>query len=611
MRLLPRSNYQTFDQHSITRPFVPKELPQHLELLFGISNRSEYSLDAKKRMFYSSRCRMVVRHIEHAMRVRPSAPQIGPKARDVMPDSRINCVPGDFRPQRDLPARFLDFIRPLHREFTPRQQQLVRRRAAVLEAAHRGDPPHHQAPGEASVSDWRIDLPEWCVDQRNQMTGPADDAELVVKMLNSGAPGVMLDLEDSTANTWANLTRGIDNILAALAGSLTYFDTKRNQTVSIKRSNTVIWTRPRGLHLNQAGLFEDKEELISASLFDVAMVFYQADPAAQKHPLSFYIPKSESADEALWWRDLFQALARTRNLPPDYIRCMALVEAHPLAYQMEEFLYNLREHIVGLNLGRWDYMASLIHFNLHDPNWVLPDRNTIPHNVPFFQNLRELLAEICHKRGALAIGGMTALYPSRVDAELNERALKVLAEDKRNEAACLMDGAWTGHPDQNEIAVAQFPYPNQLQARRPGIERYPNLRPLPKKVGKLTLEGTRAAVRTVIRYRSGVLNGKGASLLDGYMEDLATDRIYRLMIAQRIRHRETVAVVDANGHKVNHTPELVSELFDEELNRLLRELPRESPPSSVATASDATVETFRRARRISEDMITRGEFTPI
>jgi malate synthase len=270
---------------------------------------------------------------------------------------------------------------------------------------------------------------------------------------------------------------------------------------------------------------------------------------------------------------------------------------------MEEFIYNLREHILGLNLGRWDYMASLIHFNLHDPDWVLPDRNTIPHNVPFFQNLRQMLAEVCHKRGLLAIGGMTALYPSRVDRELNERALKVLAEDKRNEANCLMDGAWTGHPDQNEIAVSQFPYPNQIAARRSDAVRYPDLRPTPKRVGKKSLEGTRAAVRTVIRYRNGVLNGKGASLLDGYMEDLATDRIYRLMIAQRIAHRETVEVVDADGRPVKHTPELVSELFDEELNRIIRELPQDS--------DDSVVETYARARRISEEMIARNQFDPV
>ncbi|MGH9825538.1 MAG: malate synthase A, partial [Blastocatellia bacterium] len=268
---------------------------------------------------------------------------------------------------------------------------------------------------------------------------------------------------------------------------------------------------------------------------------------------------------------------------------------------MEEFIYNLRDHIVGLNLGRWDYMASLIHFNLSDPEWVLPDRNTIPHNVPFFQRLRELLVEICHKRGMLAIGGMTALYPSRTDAELNQRALKVLAEDKKNEAGCLMDGAWTGHPDQNEIAVAQFPYPNQITERIDGAERYPDLRPSPSGVGKHSLAGTRAAIRTVIRYRNGVLNGKGASLLDGYMEDLATDRIYRLMIAQRILHRDKVEILDSDGAPVIHTPELISRLFDEELNRILEEFPEDARGS---------IENYRLARRVSEDLITQGVFDP-
>src|SRR5262249_26379146 len=177
-----------------------------------------------------------------------------------------------------------------------------------------------------------------------------------------------------------------------------------------------------------------------------------------------------------------------------------------------------------------------------------PDRNTIPHNVAFFQNLRNLMPEICHKHGILAIGGMTALYPSREDAALNARALKVLAEDKKNEANSLMDGAWTGHPDQNEIAVSQFPVPNQIQARPENTNMHPDLRPVPANVGKRTLAGTRAAIRTVIRYRNGVLNGRGASLLDGYMEDLATDRIYRLMIAQRIRHSATVPVTDGAGN---------------------------------------------------------------
>src|SRR5436305_7934420 len=432
------------------------------------------------------------------------------------------------------------------------------------------------------------------------MTGPADDGDLCVKMLNSGAPGVMLDLEDSCVNEWNHHETGVANILACLRGELSYYDKKRDKTVTIQPSKTVIFTRPRGLHLSQAGLIPG--ELVSASLFDVARVFYGIDPAQLKHPLCIYIPKSESAEEALWWRDLFHALAEFRGLPQNYIKCMALVESHPLAFQMEEFTYHLRDHIIGLNLGRWDYMASLIHFNLDDPDWVLPDRNTIPYNVPFFQNLRELMPEVCHKRGILAIGGMTALYPSREDAELNARALAVLAKDKKNEADCLMDGAWTGHPDQNQIAVEQFPYPNQLDRRKPGQERYPNLRPIPEGVGQKTLNGTRAAIRTVIRYRNGVLNGKGASLLDGYMEDLATDRIYRLMIAQRILHRVTVTD-DDEGWPIRHTPELINKLFDEELNPNLLQLTAETPPE-IATV-------YCKAREIGEAMIVRGEFDPI
>jgi malate synthase len=332
------------------------------------------------------------------------------------------------------------------------------------------------------------------------------------------------------------------------------------------------------------------------------MVAYLVDFGALKHPLCIYIPKSESADEALWWRDLFQMIARLKGQPANAIKCMALVESHPLAYQMEEFAWNLRDHIVGLNLGRWDYMASLIHFNLENPEWVLPDRNTISHDVAFFQNLRNLLPQICHKHGMLAIGGMTALYPSREDAELNARALKVLAEDKKNEANSLMDGAWTGHPDQNEIAVSQFPAPNQLQAHAANATTHPDLRPLPAGVGKRTLAGTRAAVRTVIRYRNGVLNGKGASLLDGYMEDLATDRIYRLMIAQRMKHSDKVEVLDERGAPVRHTTELVRDLFDEELERLLRETAKNSDVQMAAT--------LREARGISEEMIRLRECNP-
>lgn len=511
----------------------------------------------------------------------------------------MNYAPANLNPEKDLPKGFMEFLTPLHQQFTPWQRKLVAKRAEVLDASLRGNPPNYLPASEATTSDWKIEVPDWCADQRNQMTGPADDAELTVKLLNSGSPAVMLDLEDSTANAWEHIMLAAKNTLAAYKYELSYDDKKRNKKVSVQPSKTVTWVRPRGLHLSQGGVF--KNEIMSASLFDVAFLWYQIDPAQLPHNFSVYIPKSESADEAFWWRDLFQSLAKQKGLPKDYIKCMALVEAHPLAYQMEEFLFNLREHCLGLNLGRWDYMASLIHFMLNDPNWVLPDRNTIPHDVPFFQNFRTLMPEICHKHGAHAIGGMTALFPSRADKELNARALKALEEDKKNEAHCLMDGAWTGHPDQNEIAVAQFPYPNQIAKRPKLASAHPDLRPAPKGVGKVTLEGTRTAVRTVIRYRNGVLNGKGASLLDGYMEDLATDRIYRLMIAQRVLHK--VKVQGDDGKPVEHSPALITRLFDEELKKIQKDLPAEIDRKAA--------ETLPEARRIAEEMIAQGHHSPI
>ena len=497
----------------------------------------------------------------------------------------MNAAPAGFSLERDLPDGFAAFYKPLHERFAPRQQALAAARKRVLAESHAGKLPTYLPPSPATTEDWKIELPAWCLDQRNQMTGPADEADLVVKMLNSGAPGVMLDLEDSMANEWDHTILGIKNVIAALYGELTYDDKKRGGTVAIKESKTVTWTRVRGLHLNQAGVFEG--QLTSASLFDLALLVYQLDLSRLKHPLAIYIPKSEAAEEALLWRDMLQTLAELKGQPKDYIKCMALCEAHPFTFQMEEFAYNLREHLLGLNLGRWDYMASLIHFNFNDKNWVLPDRNTIPHDVPFFQNLRTLIPSICHKHGMLAIGGMTALFPSREDPELNERALAALAQDKKNEANCFMDGAWTGHPDQNAIAVAQFPEPNQMASFKPDFDSHPDMRPSVVGVGKTPIDGPRAAVRTVIRYRNGYLNGKGASLLDGYMEDLATDRIYRLMIAQRIEHGM-------------HTAAEVSALFDEELEKL------------IASGKDAgTADTLREARKISEDMISHGAFDPV
>ena len=295
----------------------------------------------------------------------------------------------------------------------------------------------------------------------------------------------------------------------------------------------MIWIRPRGLHIQQAGIFDGHT---SASLFDVARIAFQVDPSELKHPLCFYIPKSESAEEALWWRDVFQAIAEARGWPRNYIKCMALVESHPLAFQMEEFLYNLRDHILGLNLGRWDYMASLIHFNLERSGLgAAGPQHDSARRAVFSEPARTDAGNLPQARHAGDWRNDGAVsQPGRCRAECARArcAGERQKERSRMRHGWRVDRASGPEPDCD----GAVPGPNQLNARTPQSERYPDLRPSLNGVGKKTVAGTRAAIRTVIRYRNGVLNGKGASLLDGYMEDLATDRIYRLMIAQRMRH---------------------------------------------------------------------------
>jgi len=392
------------------------------------------------------------------------------------------------------------------------------------------------------------------------MTGPASDSKLCVKMINSHSPGVMLDLEDSMANNGPTLLSAHNNIKLALTRQLGWMgdlDDMNSVVMTDKNSPSTIFTRVRGLHMGQyIPTRTKKKHYVSASLFDLAYHFYDMELGNLKHPPLIYIPKSESVQEASWWKLAFSAIERAKKWKTGTIKCMALVESHPLAYKIEEFAYHLQPHLVGLNLGRWDYMASLIEYNYKDPNWLFPDRNTIPTDVAFFQNLRNHMVQVCHRHGLLAIGGMTALYPDRRNIELNTRALKVLKTDKENEASCLMDGAWTGHPDQNEIAVSAFPAPNQID-KLPGDKWWrTDLRAFPQRSGlPITEDGTREAIRTCIQYRQGVLEGRGASLIDGYMEDLATDRIYRIMISQRIDHEV-------------YTEREVAQMFTDELSEV-------------------------------------------
>ncbi len=510
-----------------------------------------------------------------------------------------------------LPQDYLEFLTPLRRSFEPRRRQILSARQRALEAAQAGRLPTWLPASEARTGAWRIDVPAWAADQRNQITGPADNAKLLIAMCNTSDPGCMPDGEDSITTQWIHVRAAQDNTVAAIKGTLTWTDPATGKFHAIRPSDQVMFYRPRGLHLWEDSVIPGLP--ISASIFDLSFVFHQtlaerraalADPARQAK-LCFYIPKIESADEAGWWSELIAAMEEAAGIPVGTTKVMFLIESLPAAYQIEEILHAARRHVIGLNLGRWDYMASLLHYKLADPEWILPDRNTIPHDIPFFQNLRRRLVDVCHRRGALAVGGMTALFPNRQDAALNGRAIERLTADKRNEAAAGFDGAWTGHPDQHEAAIAQFPAPNQMGVTHPDAPAQPDLTPSPAGVGHVSLAGTRDAVRTVIEYRYGVLSGLGARLINGFdhqgnliggfMEDLATDRIYRLMIAQRIHH----GVFTEDGVQI--TAALVSRLFDEELAKILAAHRDEPGYRSLQ-------ERYRKARAHSEQMIHRGEF---
>lgn len=446
------------------------------------------------------------------------------------PNKIENKLPIDF-------YKFLKKVDPLGR-LNSMQSTLKARRSIQLDAAREGRLPDWLGTQPAH-EEWFAPLPTWMFDQRNQMTGPADNEKLVVQLINSGSPGVMLDIEDSVANTPDAILRSHKNVKLALNGEAYYYKSIGKNSAAIqvrskpKENGSVIFVRVRGLHMDQFIPTQQKTSVrLSASLFDLVMHFYDMDLDTLAHPPCIYIPKSESAVEGLWWKKAFGKIEKAKGWETGTIKAMALVESHPMAFQMEEFAFNLQPYLVGLNLGRWDYMASLIDFMYLEKDWLFPDRNSIPSDIAFFQNLRHWMAHVCHKHGMLAIGGMSAMYPDRKDKKRNKIAQIKLKKDKENEAACLMDGAWTGHPDQNDIAVDAFPHPNQLH-KMPGLTELPDLRESFKDL-PITEEGTREAIRTAIRYRQAVVEGKGAKLIDGLMEDLATDRICRVMIAQRI-----------------------------------------------------------------------------
>ncbi len=390
---------------------------------------------------------------------------------------------------------------------------------------------------------------------------------MVVNALNSGARMFMADFEDANSPTWENMVGGHVNLIDAIERTIELETPEK--TYRLNDEVATLLVRPRGWHLPEKHVLVDGEP-VSGSLFDFGLyVFHNGRRLLGKGTGPyFYLPKLESHVEARLWDDVFSYAEEALELAPGTIKATVLIETILAAFEMDEILYELRDHSAGLNAGRWDYMFSIIKTFRARPEFVLPDRNSVTMTVPFMRAYTELLVKTCHRRGAHAMGGMAAFVPSRKDPEVNEAALAKVREDKRREATDGFDGTWVAHPDLVATALGEFDEvlgerPNQVERRRDEVEvGAGDLLAVAATPGETTEEGLRNDVSVGIQYLSHWLLGNGAAAIFNLMEDAATSEIARSQVWQWVRH--DVRLQD--GPQV--TAELVRAMIDEELEEI-------------------------------------------
>jgi malate synthase len=412
-------------------------------------------------------------------------------------------------------------------------------------------------------------VPEDLADRGIEITGPTD-RKMVINALNSGARGFMADFEDSNSPLWSNMIGGQINLFDAVEHTIE-FTSPEGREYRLDDEVATLLVRPRGWHLPERHLLVDGSP-IAGALCDFGLyVFRNARTLLESGSGPyFYLPKLESHLEARLWNDVFDFSETELGVPPGSIKATVLIETFPAAFEMDEILYELREHSAGLNAGRWDYMFSAIKSFRDRPEYVLPDRNSVTMTVPFMRAYTELLVKTCHRRRAHAMGGMAAFIPSRKDPEANEAAVAKLREDKRREAADGFDGSWVAHPDSVAPAAAEFDAvlgdrPNQIDRRRDDVDvSAADLLDVAATDADCTREGLRSDVNVGIQYISSWLRGNGAAGIHGLMEDAATAEIARSQVWQWIRH----GVELDDGSVV--TPELLRETEEEQL-ALIRE----------------------------------------
>jgi malate synthase len=399
-----------------------------------------------------------------------------------------------------------------------------------------------------------------------EITGPTE-RKMTINALNSGADGFMADLEDANSPTWQNMVDGQVNLRDAIDGTITYTGSDdRDYELGPKPATLLV--RPRGWHLPERHLLVD-DEPVAGALFDFGLYFFHCAPrlVSKGSGPYFYLPKMESHREARLWNEVFCWSQAALGIPRGTVKATVLIETLPAAFEMDEILYELREHSAGLNAGRWDYIFSAIKCFPNRREYVLPDRAAVTMTVPFMRAYAELLAATCHRRGAHAMGGMAALIPSRRDEEANEKALAGVRADKEREVKQGYDGTWVAHPDLVPVAREVFEKglggrPNQLE-RRPEVEvSAADLLDLASTPGEITEQGLRTDVSIGFQYVSFWLGGRGAAAINSLMEDAATAEISRAQIWQWVRHGATLE----DGRTV--TADLVREVLDQETTKI-------------------------------------------
>jgi malate synthase len=468
-----------------------------------------------------------------------------------------------------LTEEALKFLYALHKEFNPTRMQLLKDRLHRQENFDKGILPDFLKETEhIRKNDWTVaQCPKDLLDRRVEITGPID-RKMIINALTCGANVFMADFEDASSPTWTNMMEGQINLKEAVRKTLSY-QSPNGKSYKLTEKLATLVVRPRGWHLVEKNILDDGKP-ISASLFDFGLYFFHnaQELLSRDSGPYFYIPKLESHLEARLWNNVFDFAQDYLKIPRSSIKATVLIETILAAFEMDEILYELRDHATGLNAGRWDYMFSMIKKLNSQKDFMLPDRSQVTMAVPFMRAYCDLLVKTCHRRQAHAMGGMAAFIPSRKDAELNAKAMTKVKEDKQREASQGFDGTWIAHPDLIAVAKEEFDKvlganPNQKDKLREDVSVTASMLLNTKIDGaKITEAGLINNISVALQYIDSWLRGIGAAAIYNLMEDAATAEISRAQIWLWIKHK---AKLD-NGQEI--TVDLYKALKEKELARL-------------------------------------------